>query len=154
MPVNAPPLRPHKITRGMLEDSPMFAWFRSWRMRRARQWELGNFGAGELAHVAHDVTAAELHALSSHKPRSADKLPKMMNALGVDPDEALASEPATFRDMQRLCTLCESHGRCQRDLTLGTAQEAYFEYCPNAKTIERLRAAPDSRRCRPAPSDR
>jgi hypothetical protein len=40
--------------------------------------------------------------------------------------------------MERVCSLCNQKGQCDRDLAHGTAAENYHGYCGNAATLESL----------------
>ena len=42
------------------------------------------------------------------------------------------------RDMQAVCSLCRSKGRCNRDLSSGTAPGNYRKFCPNAFNLDLL----------------
>jgi hypothetical protein len=65
-----------------------------------------------------------------------------MEALGLDPNEVAHTEPQTLHDMQRLCSMCSSHGRCARDLSRNPADPAWKDYCPNAGTLDALDKQP------------
>ena len=43
--------------------------------------------------------------------------------------------------MERVCSLCDHKGQCDRDLADGTAAENYHGYCANASTLESLNRA-------------
>jgi hypothetical protein len=48
--------------------------------------------------------------LASLGPESAELLLRRMAALDLGRKEVAQTEPQTFRDLQRICTRCESHG--------------------------------------------
>jgi hypothetical protein len=100
-----------------------------------RQMDAANFGriAGELR-----VSSADLEALVRQGPHAADKLPKMLAALGIDQDDLARTEPLVLRDMERVCALCSQKRRCDRDLAAGTSAAHYQEYCANAPTMDGL----------------
>ena len=119
--------------------------------QRCRDWITGhaasNFGyctEDEVAGMAHDigVSAGELRQLASHRPGSADLLLRRMAALDLDENEIARTERATLQDLQRVCTMCECHGRCLRDLARNAADPAWKDYCPNADTLIALNALP------------
>ena len=58
-----------------------------------------------------------------------------MVALDLDPAEVAQVGPQTSRDLQRVCSLCESKRRCVRDLTHDSAAPVWQDYCPNAQTL-------------------
>ena len=75
-------------------------------------------GELEIERIARDVrmTPAELRAVAKRGPEAADLLLERMAALDLDPAEVAQVGPQTFRDLQRVCSLCESKRRCVRDL--------------------------------------
>jgi hypothetical protein len=91
------------------------------------------------------ITAAELRLLVSRGSQEADLLHRRMALLQLDPKEIASSEPLLFRDLQRLCALCDSRGRCIRDLARDSTREPtepesadWQDYCPNAATLNML----------------
>jgi hypothetical protein len=60
-----------------------------------------------------------------------DLLPRRMAALGLDADTVARFDPITFRDLQRVCGLCEYHEQCQWDLSQNHANSTWLNYCPN-----------------------
>lgn len=68
---------------------------------------------------------------------------RRMAILQVDRDEIASDDPLLFRELQGLCTLCRSKGRCVRDLALEgneAGRQEWREYCPNATTLNALGA--------------
>ena len=98
----------------------------------------------EVERMAQDVgtSTAELRQLASRGPKSADLLQERMAALDLDRGEVARSEPATFQDLQRVCTMCDCHRRCARDLERDPLNAAWEHYCPNATTLKALGAQP------------
>ena len=115
-------------------------WVNKYRRLHDRQDELGQCSRDEVMRIANDlaVPATELRALAAKGPGSADLLEKMLIALRVDPTALAQSNPAVMRDLQRLCVACGQKGRCQHELTEGTAAEHFHEFCPNAFTLDAL----------------
>ena len=68
---------------------------------------------------------------------------RRMTLLQIDRDEFARDEPLLLRELQGLCALCGSKGKCIRDLTreceTGDRQD-WHEYCPNAATLNALGA--------------
>lgn len=118
------------------------AWWRDYLARSQMAAELGQFSAAEMDRMAHDVgvSTADLYELAQHASGSADEMPRMMVALDLDPEAIARAEPEAYRDMQRLCSLCESKGRCDHDLAAGTAEVNYQHYCLNAATLQAFKA--------------
>ena len=92
------------------------------------------------------VSVNDLRQLARHSPESADLLLERMTAVDLDPKEVVKVEPQVFRDMQRVCTMCACHGRCQRDLARDPNDPVWKSYCPNAGTLTSLDALPWSSR--------
>lgn len=122
---------------------PILQWCRDW-MRRDSASELKCCGEEEVGRIAQEVgvSPAELRRLASLGPDSADLLLRRMAELDLDRKEVFRTEPAVFRDLQRVCTMCESHGRCRRDFARDSANPAWKDYCPNAATLMALSAQP------------
>lgn len=118
-------------------------WCREWATAGSAS-ELKCCAEGEVDRIAKDagVSVSELHTLASHGPRAADLLLSRMAALDLDAKEVSRIEPHVFRDLQRVCTMCEIHGRCARDLTRDSADPAWKNYCPNVETLMDLDALP------------
>jgi hypothetical protein len=119
-------------------------WWRDWTRRSSALSELKCWGEDEVERVAKDVgvSASELRRLASLGPGSADLLLRRMAALDLDRNEVSRTEPRTFQDLQRVCTMCNSHRRCKRDLARDSADPAWQDYCPNAATLMALNALP------------
>jgi hypothetical protein len=116
-------------------------WVRKFRHASGLRAELARCDSEEVARTAHDLgmSARELVGLASKGPHAADQLLKLLSALGIDPKALAFDEPATMRDLQRLCITCGHKGRCEHELAVGTAAESYRDFCPNAFTLEALR---------------
>ncbi len=101
-------------------------------------------GEEEIERIARDVrmTPAELRVLAKQGPGAADLLLERMAALDLDPAEVAQIGPETFRDLQRVCSLCESKRRCVRDLAHDAAAAQWQDYCPNAQTLMALDVLP------------
>ena len=102
----------------------------------------------EVERIARDIgmPASEIRRLASLGPESAELLLRRMAALDLDRKEVAQVEPQTFRDLQRICTLCESHRQCARDLLRDSSDPAWEDYCPNVATLRALNAMPWSSR--------
>lgn len=102
--------------------------------------ELDRLNSGELQNIAHDVglSVPGLRAITEGNPDAAELLPRRMKALDLDPEEIVRSSPEISRDLQRVCSTCESYGRCLRDLDFDPEAELWERYCPNASTLQEL----------------
>ncbi len=119
-------------------------WWLNWTERRSALSELRCYAEEEIERSAKDlgVSAAEIHKLVSRGPEAANLLLRRMAALDLDRNEVSRAQPQDFRDLQRVCTLCESRRRCVRDLARDAADPAWQDYCPNAETLMALNALP------------
>jgi hypothetical protein len=63
-----------------------------------------------------------------------------MEHLKLDTADIARVEPPVIRDLQRVCTLCESKRRCMRDLAKRPSDPVWQDYCPNAMTLRALLA--------------
>jgi hypothetical protein len=122
---------------------PVLRWWRGWTGRGS----LGRCGEDEVERMARDVgvSAAELRTLATRRRGSADLLLRRMAALDLDRGEIARAEPATFRDLQKVCSLCRSRRRCVRDMAHDINNPRWQEYCPNATTLKALDAMPGLR---------
>jgi hypothetical protein len=102
--------------------------------------ELDRLSGGELQNLAQDVGVSVpcLRAVVQGNPDAAELLPRRMAALDLDPEELTRRMPEISRDLQRVCSSCESYGRCLRDLDSDTEGAVWAYYCPNAPTLQEL----------------
>ena len=105
-------------------------------------------GEETVERIAKDVgvSVPELRRLANLGSESADLLLHRMEVLDLDRNEVSQTTPETLRDLQRTCSMCESHRRCARDLARDSAIPAWKDYCPNAATLIALNALPWSSR--------
>jgi len=115
--------------------------------QRCRDWanaesELESCGEEGVERMAHDagISAPELRQLARHGSRPADLLLDRMAALHLDQDEVLRREPAVLRDLQRVCTLCDTRRQCTCDLARDPSDSVWKRYCPNVQTLMALSA--------------
>ncbi len=121
----------------------MLGWCRSWLKPRPAS-DFGCCAEAEIERMAKDfrMTGFELRAMASKGPRAADLLAQRMAALDLDPKEVARWEPAAFRDLQRVCTMCKAHRRCARDFAHNAPPSTWEPYCPNTSTLAALNALP------------
>jgi hypothetical protein len=119
-------------------------WWQVWTSTGPAQEELTCCAEGEVERIAKDIgmPASEIRRLASLGPESAELLSRRMAALDLDRKEVARTHPQTFRDLQRICTLCESHRQCARDLARDSGAPAWEDYCPNVATLRSLNAMP------------
>jgi hypothetical protein len=118
-------------------------WCRDW-IRTDPLAEVSRSGGDEFERIARDlrVSPTELRALVSRGEGACDLLLRRMAVLDLDQHEVCQIAPETFRDLQRVCAICENHRRCARDLARDSADPAWEDYCPNAATLMALDALP------------
>jgi hypothetical protein len=111
---------------------------------RHSQSSFGICSDEDVERMADDVgvSTAELRQLASKGAESADLLQDRMGALYLVQGEVARREPATFQDLQRVCTMCDCHHRCARDLERDPLNADWEDYCPNATTLKALGAQP------------
>jgi hypothetical protein len=76
------------------------------------------------------------------RPAAYVLLARRMEVLNLDSNEVAAVEPSAFRELQRLCTICESHGLCARNLARDPVDRAWEDYCPNVAMLKLLDSLP------------
>jgi uncharacterized protein YjiS (DUF1127 family) len=114
-------------------------WWRNLRAGRVGLDELQNCG-DEAAHVARDVglTRHDLYTVAAKRPDAADQLAQRVEALHIDRAAVLHADPMVVRDLERVCTVCGSKRRCDRDLARHPDDPVWRTYCPNVQTLEAL----------------
>jgi len=119
-------------------------WWQVWTSNGPELAATNCCAEGEVERIARDIglPASEIHRLASLGPEAADLLLQRMAALNLDRNAVAQVGPQTFRDMQRVCTLCESHRQCARDLAQDASDPAWQDYCPNVATLRALSAMP------------
>jgi hypothetical protein len=123
-------------------DWPLIGWFRTrlenWAQGRMTLSDLDHMGREEASRTAHDVSlsSSDLVGLAERGPQAADLLPLRLAAQHLDPQQLVRTEAGVLRDMQRLCTMCASKGRCARELAEHPDDPAWRSYCPNVATID------------------
>jgi len=95
----------------------------------------------EESRLARDlgIGVCEFHEIVRRGGDSANLLPQRMAALHLDATELAGRDGLLLRDLQRVCALCESKGRCMRDLARDPNDPAWEEYCPNEGTLNALK---------------
>ena len=115
--------------------------FSDWLNHRRELSGMHQLDVIDFCRIANEMrlSQAELEELVRRGPHTADELPRLLEALGISAQDLARVEPMVLRDMERVCTLCESKRECDRDLASGASAERYQEYCLNAPTIAQLR---------------
>jgi hypothetical protein len=102
--------------------------------------ELTMMSREELRELASDLALGEndLVALSASLHDNTALMEQTIRARGFDPEQLRGSFGLLMRDVELVCSRCHATGRCQRELTAGTAVEHAHEFCPNAGTFDDL----------------
>ncbi len=118
-------------------------WWRNWTSG-AELSGVSCCAEGEVERTAQDlgVSAAERRRLARLGPGAADLLLGRMAALDLERNEVSRIQPRTFQDLQRVCSLCQYHRRCARELAHDPNDPAWQGYCPNVATLKALAAMP------------
>jgi hypothetical protein len=120
--------------------APIAEWWRRHAAVRENLDDLSAFGSDDLARMAQDmgISPSDLRTLAAHCSDAADLLDQRIASLGLSPSALARYATAQLRDMERLCTLCVSKGRCARDLAADPSDPAWHQYCPNEQTLTSL----------------
>jgi hypothetical protein len=116
--------------------------FSRWLEHRRQLSEMRQMDRTNFEQIASDLRLSTdtLEDLVQKGPHAADELPKLLQALGIDEAGLASSNPLMLRDMERVCSLCQRKGECDRDIIAGTSAEHYKAYCLNAPSIEEIQA--------------
>ncbi len=122
--------------------------FGSWLKHRRELGELRELDDASFSQIAADlrISTDDLTALVHQGSHSADELPKLLEALGIDQEKLARTEPLVLRDMERVCSLCGHKRQCDHDLAAGKSSGHYHQYCLNAATIDALGEAAGPRK--------
>lgn len=93
----------------------------------------------EVDEIARDmgVTSDDLYRLDrvgSHTTL----MPKRLSHEGVDPAVVQAEWPSVWKDLQRVCSLCDTKDVCKNELELAPEAAEWRLYCRNEGTITAL----------------
>jgi hypothetical protein len=114
----------------------------AWRRQQASRkfFEFARLYPNEVGRIAHDLgmTTPELLRASVEGEAWRRLLNARLLALGIEPNIINVSEPEYTRDLERICTLCDSKTQCTRDLNRRPESGIWRTYCPNASTLDLL----------------
>lgn len=103
--------------------------------------ELDSLDTSQREEIARDIGVSRGIFERLFKTTRNDELERLMYALTLDVRKiALTNRGSIVRDMDIVCSECSFARRCQRELDAGSARQNYNEYCPNALTLNALRA--------------
>lgn len=126
--------RPYPIVQDLIES------FAGWLKHRREMNEMRQLDRADFDRIASDLRIApnDLDAVVRHGKHAADELPRMLEQLGINAEGLGRAQPLLLRDMERVCSLCNNKGQCDRELAAGSAAENFHGYCGNAATLESL----------------
>ena len=113
---------------------------RRWQSKWAQAHELDDLDKDQRDALARDlgVSADMLPTLVARGPDAAAELPRLMEALSLDPDRVRQIHAALMRDMSLTCSGCTTAVRCRDDLADGRSPSRFADYCPNAEILREL----------------
>src|SRR5262249_55598505 len=93
------------------EDYPVVAAvidiLTNWWKRHGDRSDLVNLADADVERVAKDLGMSVPDLRKLDRGCAVLLLPKMMQALNLDPAAVARSEPAVYRDLQRVCAMCD-----------------------------------------------
>jgi len=101
-------------------------WWRGLMASRRRIEELQRLGP-EAELIAKDVglSPSALYAIAAKRPDAAALLQRRLDALHIERAKTASTDLAILRDLDRVCSVCGSKRRCERDLAdLGAGRPA------------------------------
>jgi len=113
-------------------------WMGRWRERAATVAGLRDCPNEEIARDL-GVSVGDLRVLAGKWPGATDLMVRRAAALGLDVSEVGRTQPTVMRDMQRVCSICDSHRVCTHDLDRCPQDPSWRNHCPNADTLDALR---------------
>ncbi|MCK1738075.1 hypothetical protein IVA79_29805 [Bradyrhizobium sp. 138] len=126
--------RPYPVLQDLIDS------FADWLKHRREMNEIRRLDRADFDRIASDLRIApdDLEELVRHGKHAADELAKMLEQLGINAEGLGRAQPLLLRDLERVCSLCNHKGQCDRELAAGTAAENYHGFCANASTLESL----------------
>jgi hypothetical protein len=116
------------------------AKIREWQANWAQSHEFDALDKDQRDALARDigVSADMLPILVARGPNAGAELPRLMEALSLDPERIRQIHAALMRDMSLACSGCTAAVRCRGDLAHGRSMSHFADYCPNAETLQEL----------------
>ena len=118
-------------------------WLENQRVIAADKRAVMSAGRDNLDRLASDIglsSGSDLIDLIDAGPDGAALLGEMAEVLDIPLEAIRRTEPEVVRELEISCSRCRDKGRCVHALQDGTAREHYPEFCPNAATLDALRA--------------
>ena len=95
-----------------------------------------------IGQLARDNALAEsdFRELARSQNTNVELLRTQLARAGIDPETLARTEASIMRDMEIICSGCSVTRLCRRALNRQDAAPHHAQYCPNAHTIDALRA--------------
>ncbi len=115
---------------------------RHWLRAQMSSREIDALDPATLAQLARDngVTEVDFHDLATRQDTNVELLLRQLAQAGINPEQLVHTNASVMRDMELICSGCSVARRCRRALDRQGAAPHYAQYCPNAHTIDALRA--------------
>lgn len=84
------------------------------------------------------VTTDDLYTLDRIGAEEPVLMPQRLSLEGVSPAVVQAEWPSVWKDLQRVCSLCESKDVCKNEFELAPDANDWRRYCANEGTIKSL----------------
>jgi hypothetical protein len=116
------------------------ARWREYRTAAAELREFSRLPQAVISETAQEMglSVTDLKEVISHGTGPDNLMRRMLRAFGHDPNHIERTAPKQARDMAILCARCNAKGRCEWELSSGTAREHAREFCPNASSFDSL----------------
>jgi hypothetical protein len=119
----------------------IIAAFRQWWRVQSCRSRLGALDRAAMVQLARDnaIPEADLRQLIIRSNADSVLLPRLLDRLGVAPEQLARRQAAVLRDIAIVCAGCAMTAECRRDLSQQDVPLRHGRYCPNTETIKALR---------------
>ncbi len=116
---------------------------RSWLAERRLRGKIADISEQILDRALHDLglTRPDLFTVSKRNPDHRNRMAKLLEHFGVDPERALPRYWGALRDAERICARCRNVKRCRAWLAWGLGKDAPRVFCPYAELFDEISAA-------------
>ncbi len=113
---------------------------RRWVAERRLHNELAFLSDQELDRALRELglTRCDLFTSSERNPDYRNRMAKILEHFGVDPEQALPRYWGALRDAESSCAHCRNVKRCRVWLAWGLGTDAPRVFCPNAKLFDEI----------------
>ena len=116
---------------------------RSWMSERRLCGKIADLSEQELDRALHDLglTRLDLFTISKRNPDHRNRMAKLLEHFGVDPEHTLPRYWGALKDAERVCAHCRNVKRCRAWFAWGLGKDAPRVFCPNAALFAEISAA-------------